>query len=191
MCQGGGCVRVQITGRELTEYFIFCSPPCPTVAFRPGRLRPQYLCAMTCGPTVPARESPSPTPTQCSMQLVDGYCSFCRSHYVASAPSCRRCYAVSLTSLCHANSSSMPSPSLTPWAFPSARSLPTAWTRKTPLAPSSACYIHLIFPASLLCRMKMLTQCLIFSGDSFGDSSSFDGDGVGMNVSDEENYPYN
>jgi len=29
------------------------------------------------------------------------------------------------------------------------------------------------------------------SGDSFGDSSSFDGDGVGMNVSDEENYPYN
>jgi len=39
--------------------------------------------------------------------------------------------------------------------------------------------------------MKTLTQCLIFSGDSFGDSSSFDGDGVGMNVSDEENYPYN
>jgi hypothetical protein len=29
------------------------------------------------------------------------------------------------------------------------------------------------------------------SGDSFGDSEGFDGDGVGMNVPDEDNYPYN
>jgi hypothetical protein len=29
------------------------------------------------------------------------------------------------------------------------------------------------------------------SGDSFGNSDSFDGDGIGMNISDEDNYPYN
>jgi hypothetical protein len=29
------------------------------------------------------------------------------------------------------------------------------------------------------------------SGDSFGNSDSFDGDGIGMNTSDEDNYPYN
>jgi hypothetical protein len=32
---------------------------------------------------------------------------------------------------------------------------------------------------------------LASSGDSFGNSDSFDGDGVGMNTSDEDNYPYN
>jgi len=31
----------------------------------------------------------------------------------------------------------------------------------------------------------------MFSGDTFGDSEGFDGDGVGMNTSDEDNYPYN
>ncbi|EKX51717.1 hypothetical protein GUITHDRAFT_102322 [Guillardia theta CCMP2712] len=29
------------------------------------------------------------------------------------------------------------------------------------------------------------------SGDAFGDGEGFDGDGVGNNVSDQENYPYN
>ena len=29
------------------------------------------------------------------------------------------------------------------------------------------------------------------SGSAFGDGDSFDGDGVGMNTSAEENYPYN
>jgi hypothetical protein len=29
------------------------------------------------------------------------------------------------------------------------------------------------------------------SGDSFGNSDSFDGDGIGENTSDEDNYPYN
>ena len=29
------------------------------------------------------------------------------------------------------------------------------------------------------------------SGSAFGEGDSFDGDGVGMNTSDEENYPYN
>ena len=28
------------------------------------------------------------------------------------------------------------------------------------------------------------------SGSAFGEGDSFDGDGVGMNTSDEENYPY-
>ena len=32
---------------------------------------------------------------------------------------------------------------------------------------------------------------LLRSGDSFGNSDSFDGDGIGENTSDEDNYPYN
>lgn len=28
-------------------------------------------------------------------------------------------------------------------------------------------------------------------GNSFGDGGAFDGDGVGMNLTDEDNFPYN
>jgi hypothetical protein len=32
---------------------------------------------------------------------------------------------------------------------------------------------------------------MVCSGDTFGDGEGFDGDGVGMNTADEDNYPYN
>ena len=45
--------------------------------------------------------------------------------------------------------------------------------------------------AGIFCETDTLSPRAFNSGSSFGDGDSFDGDGVGMNTADEENYPYN
>ena len=50
------------------------------------------------------------------------------------------------------------------------------------LPPASSLFARVISEADLV-RAN--------SGSAFGDGDSFDGDGVGMNTSDQDNSPYN